>query len=194
MKSRKLLLHILLILAVIAGIFLVTIKYLAAYTNHGEYVLVPDYSGQRIAGLETLTEGKGVTYQIIDSVYDPREKPGLVLRQDPEPGSKVKHNRKVYLYVTCQVPPQIEMPRLVDRSERQARFIIETYGLKVGRVEQKKADCNGCVLSQSVKGREIPQGQPVKKGSVVDLVVGVKDAFFTGNDSLQTNESVENKQ
>jgi eukaryotic-like serine/threonine-protein kinase len=189
MKSRKLMLHLLIILAVIAGIFFITIKYLAAYTNHGEYVLVPDYRGQQIPGLDAFTGDKGVTYQIIDSIYDPKEKPGLVLRQDPEPGSKVKHNRKVYLYVTCQVPPQIEMPRLVDRSERQARFIIETYGLKVGRVEQKKADCNGCVLSQTVRGREIQPGQPVKKGSVVDLVVGVKNAFFTGSDTLNMNQA-----
>jgi beta-lactam-binding protein with PASTA domain len=124
-------------------------------------------------------QGKEVSYLIIDSVYDPKEKSGMVLRQEPEAESKVKHNRTVYLYVTGMVAPQIKMPKLIDRSERQARLILVTYGLKVGTVSEKRADCNGCVLSQRVKGKEIAEGNPVKKGSVVDLVVGRKDSFYS---------------
>jgi eukaryotic-like serine/threonine-protein kinase len=175
---KKLLLHLGLILLVVAGLFYGALKFLSSYTNHGQFVEVPDYRGMSTLKLSEFNEGKGVNYQIIDSLYDPREKAGKVLRQDPDPGSKVKHNRKVYLYVTCMVPPQITMPRLIDRSERQARFIIETYGLKVGRVEYEKADCEGCVITQSVRGRNVQPGDPVKKGSVVNLVVGTKDAFF----------------
>lgn len=176
--ARKLIIHLAIIIALVALAVYGSIKFLDVYTEHGTFVEVPDYRGQRTANLATFTEGKGVNYEIIDSIYDPHEKAGLVLRQDPDPGSKVKHNRKVYLYVTCEVPPRIAMPRLVDRSERQARFIIETYGLKVGTVEYEKADCNGCVIAQSVRGRNAQPGDPVKKGSVVNIVVGTKDAFF----------------
>jgi beta-lactam-binding protein with PASTA domain len=110
-----------------------------------------------------------------------------VLRQDPESNDRVKHNRKVYLYVTGLVPPGVIMPKLIDRSERQARLIIETYGLKVGKITPKEADCNGCVLSQSIRGVEIEPGKDVKKGSVVDLVVGTKDHIYTAEaDSLTT--------
>src|SRR5687768_7567405 len=101
--------------------------------------------------------------------------------------SKVKHNRTVYLYVTGMVAPQVVMPKLVDRSERQARLIITSYGLKVGKITPKEADCNGCVLSQSIRGKEIEAGTGVKKGSVVDLVVGKKDYFYdsgSGDTSL----------
>jgi beta-lactam-binding protein with PASTA domain len=107
----------------------------------------------------------------------------MVLRQDPEPNSKVKHNRTVYLYVTGLVPPQVIMPRLVDRSERQARLIIETYGLKFGKVELKQADCNGCVLAAVVNGKEITPGTSLKKGSVVSIVVGSKDPVGNHADS-----------
>jgi beta-lactam-binding protein with PASTA domain len=177
-KSKYFFIHTGIILVVILLIFMGTIKFLNSYTNHGEYVEVPDVTGKKILDLPSSEGAEAVTFQIIDSIYDPREKPGIVLRQDPLPQSKVKHNRTVYLYVTGMVPPQIKMPKLIDRSERQARLIIETYGLKVGSVELKEADCNGCVLSQTIKGEEVAPGTSVKKGSVVSLVVGRTGPLF----------------
>lgn len=180
LKSRQFFIQIGLILLFIFFIFFGVIKWLSSYTNHGEFVVVPDFKGQKTKDLDAFVQGKEVSYLIIDSVYDPKEKTGMVLRQEPEAESKVKHNRTVYLYVTGMVAPQIKMPKLIDRSERQARLILVTYGLKVGKVSEKSADCNGCVLSQRVKGQEITEGSPVKKGSVVDLVVGRKDSFYSG--------------
>lgn len=180
LKSRQFLFQLGFIVLFIFLIFFGIIKWLSSYTNHGEFVTVPDFKEQSIAGLNDFVKDKDVSYLIIDSVYDPKEKPGTVLRQEPEANSKVKHNRTVYLYVTGMVAPQIKMPKLIDRSERQARLILITYGLKVGSVVDKKADCNGCVLSQRIKGKEMEEGASVKKGSVVDLVVGRKDSFYSG--------------
>jgi eukaryotic-like serine/threonine-protein kinase len=191
-KSKQFLLHLSLAIITLALIFFLLIKWLSSYTEHGEYVKVPDFSNLKVVQLDEFIKDKEVTYEIIDSIYDPKQKTGIVLRQDPEPNMEVKHNRKVYLYVTGMVPPQIKMPKLIDRSERQARLIIETYGLKAGQNIEKKADCNGCVLAQLIDGKEIEPGQAVKKGSVVSLVIGVKDSYFTiSSDStgaLQTPE------
>lgn len=177
-KSRQFFVQTAIILLLIFIILFATLKWLASYTNHGQFVLVPDFKGQNVSELEKFVQGKEVSYQIIDSIYDPKEKPGIVLRQDPEMNSKVKHNRTIYLYVTGMVAPQVVMPKLVDRSERQARLIITSYGLKVGKITPKEADCNGCILSQSIRGKEVEPGTGVKKGSVVDLVVGKKDYFY----------------
>lgn len=179
LKSKQFFIQTGIILALIFCIVFTTFKWLSSYTNHGDFVLVPDFKGQTITGLDDYVKDKGVSYQIIDSIYDPREKPGIVLRQDPDSNVKVKHNRTIYLYVTGMVAPQISMPKLVDRSERQARFILSSYGLKVGKVVEKQADCNGCVLAQLVKGKEVEQGAAVKKGSIVDLVVGKKRSVLS---------------
>jgi len=161
------------------------VKYLSSYTDHGEFVEVPDFNEKRITELNSFIQEKGVNYLIIDSIYDPAKTPGIVIKQDPLPKSKVKHNRNIYLYVTSMVPPQIIMPKLKDRSERQAKLIILSYGLKVGKVTTKNADCNGCVLEQIYKGQVIEAGQSIKKGSVIDLLVGVKDNYSNaGTDSL----------
>jgi beta-lactam-binding protein with PASTA domain len=162
---------------------------MSSYTTHGEFVMVPDFKGKRTTQLEEFIKDKHVNYQIIDSIYDPKEKPGTVLRQDPEMNSKVKHNRTVYLYVTGLVPPQVKMPKLIDRSERQAKLIIHSYGLKVGKTINKHADCNGCVLEQLSGNRIIAQGTGIPKGSVIDLVIGRTDASFKeAVDSTQTEE------
>jgi beta-lactam-binding protein with PASTA domain len=162
-------------LLVIFLLMLGVIEWLTSYTKHGEFILVPDFKGQQVTDLKNYAQSKQVSYLIIDSVYDPKEKSGIVLRQEPEANTKVKHNRTIYLYVTGLVAPQIKMPKLIDRSERQARLILITYGLKVGKVIEKAADCNGCVVAQLIKGNEIEPGKAVKKGSTVDLIVGRKE-------------------
>lgn len=164
------------------------VKYLSSYTDHGEFVEVPDFTEKRITELGSFIQDKGVNYLIIDSIYDPSKTPGIVIKQEPFAKSKVKHNRNIYLYVTSMVPPQIEMPKLRDRSERQAKLIILSYGLKIGKVTTKSADCNGCVLEQIFNGKIAEPGQKIKKGSVIDLVVGVKDNFGAAvSDSLVQN-------
>jgi len=147
-------------------------KFMGVYTNHGEVVEVPDFVGKPIAELDQFVNGKDVTYKIIDSIYNPEEKPGIVLSQDPEKQTQVKHNRTIYLYVTSVLPPQITMPKLVDRSLRQATAMIESYGLKVGKPKFVADPCSNCILKQLFEGREIAPGTPIKKGSVIDLVVG----------------------
>lgn len=189
LKSKQFFLQLGIILALIFLVLFVTVRGLSSYTDHGNFVTVPDFRNQQVAGLNEFVKDKNVSYLVIDSLYDPKEKPGVVIRQDPEPEAKVKHNRIVYLYVTGMVAPQITMPKLIDRSERQARFIIETYGLKVGQIREEKADCNGCVLAQIVKGKEIAPGAAVKKGSVVNLVVGKKANYLGAQNDSTTMEN-----
>src|SRR5688500_2950012 len=99
-RSRQFFIQLAIILLVIFLIFFCILKILSSYTNHGQYVVVPDFTGKMVVTLPEFINDKKVAYRIIDSIYDPNEKPGIVLRQDPEPNSKVKHNRTVYLYVT----------------------------------------------------------------------------------------------
>lgn len=184
MDFKRILIHAGIILVLLIALFFGISKWLSSYTGHDEFVQVPDFINQKTDSLSVFIKGKDLSYKIIDSIYDPNQKHGIVIRQDPEANSKVKHNRTVYLYVTGMTAPQIAMPKLIDRSERQARLIIETYGLKVGRVTEIEADCNGCVISQFVKGKEIEPGKPVKKGSRVDLVIGMKEVFMKSKDSI----------
>ena len=193
-KSKVFFKHIAIALVSLFIVLWALFKLLAVYTHHGETAEVPDFKGKAISELENFVEGKNVDFVIIDSIYDPKEKSGIVVKQDPEAKSLVKHNRVIYLYVTSTQAPQIAMPKLVDRSTRQAIFMIESYGLKVGSINEIAGDCNGCVLKQFFNGKEIIPGAPIKKGSKINLMVGKKENEYTATpfDSTASADPEEN--
>lgn len=178
LKSKQFLKHLLIALLSLALVLWLLFKLLNIYTHHGEMAEVPDFKGKKISELNNFIQDKQVRYLIIDSIYDPKETAGIVIKQDPEPKSQVKHNRMIYLYVTSTQAPQIAMPKLVDNSTRQALFMIESYGLKKGNITEVAAYCKGCVIKQLYKGKEIKPGDPIKKGSKIDLVIGRKEEGY----------------
>jgi beta-lactam-binding protein with PASTA domain len=172
LKTKIFFKHFGLALVSLVTLLFLSFKMLSVYTDHGETVEVPDFKGKRINELKQFIEDKSVRYEIIDSIYSPGEKAGIVIKQDPLPKVSVKHNRTIYLYVTSVLPPQIQMPKLVDLSVRQALALIESYELQVGKVTKVSGECNGCVLKQFIDGKEISPGSPVKKGTKISLVIG----------------------
>jgi beta-lactam-binding protein with PASTA domain len=187
LKSKQFFLHFGIAIITVFIMLWILVKALNAYTQHGESVEVPDFKGKTIADLNAFVEGKDVRYQIIDSIYAPNEKPGVVIRQDPETKTQVKRNRTIYLYVNGLLPPQLVMPKLIDRSERQAILMLESYGLKVGKITPVPGDCNGCVLEQFVKGKPIEPGTLVNKGTIVSLSIGKKDRFVASTDTSKSD-------
>jgi beta-lactam-binding protein with PASTA domain len=179
LKSKIFFKHLALATVSLVIVLWALFKLLGVYTHHGETAEVPDFKGKAIAELDNFVKDKNVGYTIIDSVYSPQEKPGIVIKQDPEAKSMVKHNRIIYLYVTSTQAPQMAMPKLVDRSTRQAVFMIESYGLKVGKITEIAGDCKGCVLKQYFNGKEIMPGDAIKKGSKIDLSVGKKEEDYS---------------
>jgi eukaryotic-like serine/threonine-protein kinase len=180
-----------LIIALLLGVALLyaIFKSLDVYTLHGETITVPDFKGKKVKELNAFIQDKKVRYQIIDSSWIPDQKPGIVIRQDPEPKDSVKDNKIIYLYVTSIAPPQMEMPKLVDRSLRQAKTMIESYGLKLGTVTSKADMCRDCVLEQLYKGKTIDAGTKIPKGAKIDLVVGEGNGSGdVPSDSTDTND------
>ena len=156
-------------------LFYIVIKSMALSTHKGERIQIPNLLNQKIANVPNLLSNLNVNYLIIDSVYNPNETPGVVIKQEPVAGEYVKANRNVYLYITTLIPPQIRMPKLVDRSLRQAVLMIESYGLKLGKVKYVSDACKNCVLNQRYNGREISPNDTLRKGAFIDLWVGKGD-------------------
>jgi len=170
-KTKKFFIHAGLAIVVAILLLWISFKMVANYTQHNITVKVPDFTGKSIIELTDFIKDKKLRYQIIDSIYSTQQKPGTIIKQDPEKESEVKENRVIYLYITSMLPPQIEMPKLVDASVRQAVAMIESYGLKAN-IKYVADACKNCVIKQFYKGKEIAPGTPVKKGSIIDLQVG----------------------
>lgn len=151
--------------------------YLDSYTKHLEYIPTPNVLNQKISEASKILEQKKLKYLIIDSVYNPKAKPGVVLSQNPLPLVNVKENRTIYLTISSFLPPGVEMPKLVDLSERQAIMLLKTCDLKVGKIYYEHSYCNGCVVKQLYHNKEIKAGENIRKGSVIDLIVGTKESI-----------------
>lgn len=173
LKSRTFFIH-LAIYAVVLGLLLwLILMWLNSYTNHGETITVPDFNGVKAADLDKVIEGKNLHYAIIDSVWDAKAVKGAVIRQEPEANAAVKEGRTVYLYITSTQPPSVQMPKLIDRSLRQAITMIHAYGFKLdNNIKYVPDQCANCVLEQLVKGKRIQPGENVPKGTTISLVVG----------------------
>lgn len=172
LKSKQFRVHF--IISVLTGglVLWISFKSLNVYTHHGEAIVVPDLSNVKTEDLDGFMSDKKLKYQIIDSVFDSKVAPGVVIKQDPEMNATVKQNRTVYLTVSAKLPPLVKMPNVVDASMRQALATLESYGLKVGKRNYRPDPCVNCVLSQSLKGKKIEPGTMIPKGSVIDLVLG----------------------
>jgi beta-lactam-binding protein with PASTA domain len=161
-------------LAVVLSIFLLwfTLKALDVYTRHGSSIEVPDFNGKSIAELEDYADDYDVRYEIIDSIYDFNLPKGTVVMQDPAAGTKVKDGRKIYLTVVALQPEQVEMPNLLDLTLRQATAMLETYGLKVGKLQYVPDIATNAVLKQKYQGKVIEEGTMIEKGAKIDLILG----------------------
>ena len=150
-----------------------TYYWLAAYTNHGETIVVPDLKGKQWQSVEQGLSLKNLRLSIADSSIYMVDKPGgQIIEQDPAPGSRVKENRTIYITVSKVVPPQVKIPNIIDVSDRQAEAILLSYGLKTGERRYQPDLAKNALLEISTNGRVLYPGDEVPKGTVIDFLLG----------------------
>lgn len=146
--------------------------YLPGTTNHGESITVPDLTGMKLEELEPFLTDHALRYAVDDSAYSAEYPPLSVLRQFPQPGSKVKENRMIYVSVNRVFPPTVPLPDLVDRSRINAEVVLKSNELKRGRIILEPSPFLNLVKEMRYKGKKIEAGTRIPKGSSIDLVVG----------------------
>ena len=174
LKSLKFWKHALIALLTVLGVLYASFMLLGVYTLHDKTIDVPDFRGIFIRDLDNYIQDYALEYVIVDSVYNSEKEKGTVIEQDPEPGSLVKSGRKVYLTVNSMVNVKVAMPNLKDLSLRQAESLLETYGLKLGRLIYVQG--LPPVMQQSFRGKPIAAGTMVEKGAEIDLTLGSGDS------------------
>lgn len=157
------------LLVMFLGFFFV---YLPASTNHGETVSVPNLKGMTTEQLDDFLSDRDLDYEISDCTFVPNAPKLAVLSQYPAAGAFVKEGRKIYITITSLYAPQIEMPKLTDRSLQSAEQVLRSYGLEVGELKYKPDLAEGIVLEQRYNGQPITPGTRIAKGSKITLIVG----------------------
>jgi eukaryotic-like serine/threonine-protein kinase len=159
-------------LVVVVAVVLMLLIWLNLYTRHGQARPVPDFFGLTMEQTAKLAKKSKLRYQVIDSVYTTLVPRGCVSEQNPKPGFKVKKWRNVVLTINAFHPEMVAMPNLVDLPKRQAIANIESSGLKIGLLKYRPDRSVDFVIDQLYNGKNIPEGDSLQKGSIVDLVLG----------------------
>lgn len=151
--------------------FLIIFFGLRQYTRYGDSILVPELKGMHINEAVEKLESQGFEYDL-DSVYQMDARPGLVIEQDPDPNTKVKENRTLYLTIITRTAPEVAFPDLIEKTFVEARAMLNSYGLKLGDTTYIPDIARNVVLDVKFGGVKLNAGRPIPKGSTIDLVLG----------------------
>lgn len=163
----------------IVGYFAVSI-FLKTITRHSHVYILPDFSGMTIQQAQEVAQKGHFRLEVSDSVYIRGMQRGVICRQNPHAGSKVKKNRRILLSINSVLPRQVTVPDVVNYSLRQAKTELIASGLQLGKLIYVEDIATNNVLSQQYKGKDIEPGTLLESDSKIDLVLGLN---FASNDS-----------
>lgn len=164
--------HVGIIAGIGIAILILIFSSLNIYTHHGQSTPLPDFTGLTEAQLQNLVKTRKLRYTIIDSVHIDNAPKGVVIEQVPSPGEFVKKKRLVFLTINAWTEEQVSVPNLTDYSLRNARVILESFGLKTGELVYIPSEYTNLVLGQHYKGKPVQPGTLVPKGTTIDLLIG----------------------
>ncbi len=144
-------------------------------THLGERIEVPNLIGKNQNNLENIFANSELQYEVLDSIYDPTKVEGTILEQDPAPTEIsdifVKSGRVIKVRVSKRTQ-LVEMPNLVDKSQRFAENILINRGFRYSLEYKPSREAHGAVLEQLYKGKSIKEGEKIPIGSRIKLIVG----------------------
>ncbi len=174
---RNVVMAISLIIIIIISSFL----FLDIYTKHGQSFSLPNLSGMTIEEAQMAVEKLDSRLVVTDSLFIPSQKAGVVLEQNPKPGSLIKSNRRVLLTVNTMKPKQITMPYVAGFSIRQAKNRLVSLGLGISRITYISDIATNNVIEQKYKGVTVEEDskETIEVGSELELIVGLSDSAKT---------------
>ncbi|WNJ20533.1 PASTA domain-containing protein [Pontibacter sp. G13] len=144
---------------------------LPGYTRHGEGILVPDISELAFDDAVKTLEEADLKLGLVDSVYFENLDPGVVFRQYPAAYTRVKPERTISLTINRYQPPMVAMPDIIDKKLHNAKALLESKRLGIGRVTRKADKSINTILDYSFKGKRIEPGTMIKQGSKIDVTI-----------------------
>ncbi len=159
-------------IAIMVGSVLVLLLWMNLYTRHGQARPVPNFVGLTMEQTIQLAKKNRLRFIVIDSIYTTTVARGCIAEQNPKPGFKVKKWRNIVLTINAFHPQMVAMPDLVDLPFKQAKALIESSGLEVGMLKYRPDLSIGIVINQLYNGKNVPEGDSIQIGSVIDLILG----------------------
>lgn len=171
-KYRNSIWYNLLAMLIIAIIFyMLFFAALGRITGHGEEVKMPVLVDRNVTDAVKVLEVQGFEIDI-DSSFEMKKQPGIVLSQLPDTGQFVKKGRTVFIIINKTQPPPTEMPNLSGVSYRTAEIVLKSNKLRLGDTIHRPDIANGAILEALYHGKVVNAGDMLPQGSKITLVIG----------------------
>ena len=170
--------NIILMLALVIGIPAFVFSSLDVFTHHGEKIEVPNVVGQSVYDAEDMLSDRSLKAVVVDSVYEPKAKPGSVLEQKPKAGEEVKSDRMIYLTINLKGKPLVMFPDVVNNCSYRKLTAPK-------RIEGRQKDW---VVGVKQGLKELHVGEMVSRDRALTILVGagVNDSIY-----LEEEDTVE---
>ena len=176
------------LLMIVVGCALIygTLAWLDHYTRHNEAVIVPDVKGLSMNEAKSFFDNTGLRYNVIDSVFSNDVNPGAIVEVVPEPGSKVKEGRIVFVTINALTAQMAIIPEVADLSFRQAYALLRSLGFKNIEVKFVPGDYKDLAVGVERNAQMINRGERVPLVSTLTLIIsnGEKEIDSLSLDSL----------
>lgn len=171
--SKVFLKQLALAVVVVLVVGFLALRYLKFSTNHGDFVEVPELKGKTLEVVQIEIDDNDLNMVVQDSAnYNPKYPRYSVIDQQPEAGSLVKENRKIYLTLNPSGYKKVGIPNIIRRTLRQARPTLEALGFQVGNITYINDIGLDEVIEVKYKGEKINPGTMLEKTTKIDLVLG----------------------
>jgi beta-lactam-binding protein with PASTA domain len=142
------------------------------YTDHGEYVSVPDMSGMTLEEAIKALEDRDLNYIVADSVYDRKARPGTIMDQSPVKESQVKEGRTVTLTIYRFSPPMEKLGVSQGDYAVVAMIRLKNKTIEFDTLYEDNNAFAGSIIRVTQKGKSLKHDDLVARGSRVTLVIG----------------------
>jgi eukaryotic-like serine/threonine-protein kinase len=145
---------------------------LSWYSDHDDYITVPDVHQMPVDEAAVLLEGHGLAYLVVDSIYDEKSQGGIIVEQSPAAESKVKEGRQVFLTIYRYQPPMETISIEEGEFAQVALIKLQNKGIRYDVRYVPNSNMVGSVISITHKGRILKPGDSIRRGDRVVLTVG----------------------
>ena len=151
----------------LTGLFLLAIG-VERYFNPPSYAL-PNLVGMPAVEAQRHLRGHGLVLAFV-AESDPNAPAGVILRQDPPPGTRLKPGRRVQL--TYNRPEKHQVPALAGKTRAEAEALLTELGYRMA----ESAQTHDPSPPDTVLASDPPAGTPHAAGSPVRLLVSLGPA------------------
>lgn len=195
-SDRPVLKNLLYMALVSLGIVIVAFFLVRLYGRHGKELELQNIVGENIEVAEQSY--RDLRFIAIDSLYQDGQPGGVIIKQDPLPGTKVKPGRKIYVTITSYSREDMMMPKLSNTASSAIKQ-LERLGMMGNLIFRVDPTCAGAVIRKTINGCRVEEGEKLKAGTMVDLTIAMRDGdsqvlpFVIGMNSNEARQALHSK-